>query len=157
RIRSLVQCKRLNEQLEQTETVVYELAQALEVRGAGPESSTEKLAEYACRLGRAIGLGGDDLETLRKGAPVPDIGKIGIRESTLRKPSRLTPEEFDEVKRHPIIGERLCLPMRCAEELVPVIRHHQERWDGRGYPDGLLGSDIPLLARIMAIADAFDA
>src|SRR5207244_1792475 len=69
----------------------------------------------------------------------------------------LTAEEYNEIKLHPVIGERLCMPMRSAEDVVPVIRHHQERWDGRGYPDGLCGPDIPLLARIMAIADAFDA
>jgi HD-GYP domain-containing protein (c-di-GMP phosphodiesterase class II) len=99
----------------------------------------------------------EDLATLRQGALLHDIGKIGIRESILLKSDRLTAEEFNEVKLHPVIGEQLCAPLRCAEDVLPVIRHHQERWDGQGYPDGLRGAQIPLLARIMAIADGFHA
>jgi cyclic di-GMP phosphodiesterase len=157
RVRSLVQCKRLNEQLDQTESVVYELARALEERDAYTGSHGRQLAEYACRLGRAACLPPDELETLRKGAILHDIGKIGVRESTLLKSGNLTPEEFNEIRLHPLIGERLILPLRCAEDVLPVIRHHGERWDGRGYPDGLRGEQIPPLARILAIAEAFDA
>jgi putative two-component system response regulator len=157
RVKSLVQVKRLNEQLEHAESVVFELARALESRDATHPGHADTLADYACRLGRAVGLGADDLATLRQGALLHDIGKIGIRESILLKSDRLTPEEFNEVKLHPVIGEHLCAPLRCAEDVLPVIRHHQERWDGQGYPDGLRGTQIPLLARIMAIADGFNA
>jgi len=157
RVKSLVQVKRLNEQLEHAESVVFELARALESRDTSHTGHADSLADYACRLGRAVGLEMEDLATLRQGALLHDIGKIGIRESILLKSDRLTAEEFNEVKLHPVIGEQLCAPLRCAEDVLPVIRHHQERWDGQGYPDGLRGAQIPLLARIMAIADGFHA
>ncbi len=73
------------------------------------------------------------------------------------KPGQLSEEEFNEIKLHPEVGERICGPLRCADQVLPVIRHHQERWDGKGYPDGLSGEQIPLLARILSIADAYDA
>jgi putative two-component system response regulator len=157
RVKSLVQVKRLNEQLEHAESVVYDLARTLERRDTGEGGEAETLADYACLLGRAAGLGAEELSVLRQGAMLHDIGKIAIRESILLKSERLTPEEYNEVKLHPVIGEQLCAPLRCAEDVLPVIRHHQERWDGQGYPDGLKGAETPLLARILAIADGFSA
>jgi len=88
---------------------------------------------------------------------IHDIGKIGINESILQKPSKLTKNEYAEVKTHPVIGENVVKHVRFLKKGLPIIRHHHERYDGKGYPDGLKGEKIPLLARIIAVADAFDA
>jgi putative two-component system response regulator len=147
----------LNDQVETTENVIFGLARMVDGKESRTGSDWERLAEHACLLGRALGLMEEDLETLRKGAILHDIGKIAVREEVLLKPGRLTAEEFNEIKLHPEVGVRICGPLRCADQLLPVIRHHQERWDGRGYPDGLRGEQIPLLARILSIANAYDA
>lgn len=157
RVKSLVRFKRLNDQVETTEKVIFDLARMLDSKVLNARSDSERLAELACLLGTALGLEQDDLETLRKGAILHDIGKIAVREEVLLKPGRLSEEEFDEIKRHPEAGERICGPLRCADQVLPIIRHYRERWDGRGYPDGLRGNEIPLLARVLAIADAYDA
>jgi putative two-component system response regulator len=157
RVRSLVKVKRLNDQVETTENVIFDLARILESKVSNAISDWERLADYACLLGRALGLTEEDLDILRKGAILHDIGKIAVREEVLLKPGQLSPEEFNEIKLHPEIGERICGPLRCADQVLPIIRHHQERWDGRGYPDGLAGESVPLLARILSIADAYDA
>lgn len=157
RVKSLIKVKRLNDQVESTENVIFGLAKMLERKVSQAVSDWERLAEYACLLGRHLGLTEEDLDILRKGAILHDIGKIAIREEVLLKPGHLSPEEFNEVKLHPEVGERICGPLRCAEQVLPIIRHHQERWDGKGYPDGLSGENIPLLARVMSIADAYDA
>jgi len=157
RVRSLVKVKRLNDQVETTENVIFDLARILESKVSNAISDWERLADYAALLGRAMGLTDEDLDILRKGAILHDIGKIAVREEVLLKPGQLSAEEFNEIKLHPEIGERICGPLRCADQVLPIIRHHQERWDGRGYPDGLAGESIPLLARVLSIADAYDA
>lgn len=157
RVKTLVRVKRLNEQVESTENVIYGLAHLIEEKETGGQNGFGRLADLACALGRELDLGEEDLETLRKGAVLHDIGKIGVRESVLLKQGELSPEEFDEIKLHPEVGERICAPLRCADQVLPLIRHHRERWDGKGYPDGLQGTEIPFLARILAIADAYDA
>jgi putative two-component system response regulator len=157
RVKSLVKVKRLNEQVETTESVIFGLAQMLEQKMSQATGDSRRMADYACLLGASIGLGDDDLATLAKCAVLHDIGKIAVREEVLLKAGRLSAEEYNEIKIHPEIGERICGPLRDADRILPVIRHHQERWDGRGYPDGLRGEQIPLLARILAIADAYDA
>ncbi|MCC2670990.1 MAG: Two-component response regulator, partial [Armatimonadetes bacterium] len=157
RVKSLVKVKRLNDQVETTENVIFDLARMLDRKVSDARSDADRLAENACLLGEAMGLEQEDLETLRKGAILHDIGKIAVREELLLKPGSLSEEEYDEIKRHPEAGERICGPLRCADQVLPVIRHHQERWDGRGYPDGLKGEQIPLLARVLSIADAYDA
>lgn len=157
RVRSLIRVKRLNDQVETTENVIFDLARMLDRKVTDVRSNADRLADHACLIGEALGLEQDDLETLRKGAILHDIGKIAVREELLLKPGRLSDEEYAEIKRHPEAGERICGPLRCADQVLPIIRHHQERWDGRGYPDGLAGEQIPLLARILSIADAYDA
>jgi len=157
RVKSLVKVKRLNDQVETTENVIFGLAQMIECKVTAQESHSHRLCGYACLLGRAIGLLEEDLEILRKGAILHDIGKIAVREEVLMKKGKLSAAEFDEIKRHPEVGEQICGSLRDADLVAPVIRHHQERWDGTGYPDRLGGEQIPLLARIMAIADAYDA
>lgn len=157
RVRSLVKVKRLNDQVETTESVIFGLAKMLESKVSDAVSDWERLADYACLLGQAIGLTEEDLDILRKGSLLHDIGKIAVREEVLLKKGQLSTEEYNEVKLHPEVGERICGPLRCADQVLPIIRHHQERWDGKGYPDGLFGEQIPLLARILSIADAYDA
>lgn len=157
RVKSLVKSKRLNDQVETTENVIFDLARMLEQKVSDARSDADRLADHACILGEALGLEREDLDTLRKGAILHDIGKIAVREEVLLKRGSLSDEEYDEIKRHPEAGERICGPLRCADQVLPIIRHHQERWDGRGYPDGLRGEQIPLLARVLSIADAYDA
>ena len=157
RVKSLVKVKRLNDQVETTESVIFGLARMLESKMSHAGSDAERLADYACLIGEALGLMAEDLDTLRKGAVLHDIGKIAVREEVLLKPGKLSDEEYNEIKLHPELGERICGPLRDADKVLPIIRHHQERWDGKGYPDGLAGEQIPLLARIMAIADSYDA
>jgi putative two-component system response regulator len=157
RVKSLVKVKRLNDQVETTENVIFALARMLESKMTNAEGDSERLADYACLLGQALGLMPEDLEVLRKGALLHDIGKIAVREEVLLKAGKLSDEEYNEIKLHPEVGERICEPLRDADLVLPIIRHHQERWDGKGYPDGLKGEQIPLMARILSIADAYDA
>ncbi len=157
RVRSLVRVKRLNDQLDQSEAVIYNLARVIEEKDEYRQHHSERLASLATRLAQALELPDDDLQTLRMGAALHDIGTVGVRESILQKRGSLTDAEYEEIKQHPVIGERLCAALRCADDVAPLIRYHQERWDGQGYPDGLRGEQIPLLARVMAVADAYAA
>lgn len=104
-----------------------------------------------------MGLSSHMITVIRYGALLHDIGKIGIPEAILNKPGKLTPDEYEIVKRHPIISERICRALRHGAEVGPIVRGHHERWDGAGYPDGLAGEAISLGSRIIAVADAFDA
>jgi HD-GYP domain-containing protein (c-di-GMP phosphodiesterase class II) len=118
---------------------------------------SERVARIAVRVGKQMGLTPAFLSDLYLGGLLHDIGKIGIRDSVLQKPGKLTAEEFDHIKQHPLIGDRLVSNVRPLEHLRPGVRSHHERWDGAGYPDGLPGEAIPLQARILAVADACDA
>lgn len=157
RVHSLVQMRRLREQLTYTEKVLFDVARALESRESGEDGPCDTIAQLACRLGRAVGLPGDALSVLHRSALLHDIGKVGVRESLLLKADRLTGAEMKDVRRHPEIGEDLCAPLPWAEEVLPVIRHCRERWDGDGYPDGLKEAEIPLLARVLSVADGYHA
>ncbi|RKY62279.1 MAG: hypothetical protein DRP95_01785 [Candidatus Latescibacterota bacterium] len=157
RVRSLLKAKRLNERLEDVENVLFALANAVEAKDAYTEEHTERVSRYAVALGRRAGLDGEYSEALRIGGVLHDIGKIGVPDQILLKPGRLDDSEFERIKTHPCIGERICRPLRSLTYVLPCIRHHHERVDGKGYPDGLRGEEIPIEARILAIADAFDA
>ena len=133
------------------------MAKLVEAKDAYTEHHVERVAQMAIRLGEALELPAEALDSLRRGALVHDIGKIGVSEAILKKPGPLTQGEFAEMKRHVIIGEEICHPLRTLRGALPIIRHHHERWDGHGYPDGLAGEAIPLLARIVTVADVFDA
>jgi putative two-component system response regulator len=130
---------------------------ALEARDAYTRGHSDRVAEYTAMIGRAMGITGESFNNLVDGARLHDLGKIGIREIVLHKSSALTEEEYAHIKTHPGIGADIIGKMEAYRHLVPMIRHHHERFDGRGYPDGLAGKDIPLQARIIAVADAFDA
>jgi len=116
-----------------------------------------RVQRYAVAIAEAMGLSGDDMEAVHTGALLHDIGKLGISESVLLKPGKLSEDEFDQIKKHPEIGAMILDPVRFPWPVLPIVRHHHEKWDGSGYPDGLKGEEIPLTARIMAVADVFDA
>jgi putative two-component system response regulator len=147
----------IDEQLGGVEQVIVALASAAEAKDAATEQHLHRMATYAVELGKALHLDERQLLLLRYGALLHDIGKIGVSETVLQKPGPLTPDEWREMRQHPIIGERICAPLRLAGALRPIVRHHHEHWDGTGYADGLAGTDIPYLARIVAVVDAFDA
>ena len=157
RVRSLIRVKRLTDALESAETLVLTLGKIVEARDPYTQGHCERLATYAAELGSRVGLDQQDLDALYRGAFLHDIGKIGIPDRVLLKPTRLDREEYELMKQHPQIGEGLCGTLRSLERVRPIVRHHHERWDGGGYPDGLAGDAIPLLAQIVGVVDVFDA
>lgn len=157
RIRSLLRKKRRNDQLEQAEAVIFALARTVEAKDAYTEGHLQRLALYAVAIGERMGLSHDELIALRYGALLHDVGKVGVDELIIRKGGPLTPAEYRTMQQHTVIGERIVQPLRMAPSVGPIVRYHHERWDGRGYPDGLAQEAIPLGARIVAVADAFDA
>jgi putative two-component system response regulator len=108
-------------------------------------------------LGKSLGLPAEQLKALHRGGVLHDVGKIGIPDSILLKPGPLSKEEREVIKSHPVIGERICSPLKSLRLVLPIIRHHHERFDGSGYPDGLSGAAIPLTARILQVVDLYDA
>ncbi len=159
RVRSLLRIKTLNDQLDEVEDVVYSLSRALEAREGETEGSggTERVTAYTQALGRALDLPDECLRLLRQAALLRDIGKIGLPDRLLQKPDALSDGERQTMQAHAVLGERIIAPLPSTAALLPIIRHHHERWDGKGYPDGLAGEQIPLGARIIAIADAYNA
>ena len=158
RVRSLLRIKALNDQLDEVEDVIYSLSRAVEARDGGEGAAgAARVAAYATALGRELGLSDEDLRVLGQAALLRDIGKVGLPDSLLNKPGALDEREHQSMQQHTILGEQIVAPMRATAALLPIIRHHHERMDGNGYPDGLTGDQIPLGARIVAIADAYDA
>jgi putative two-component system response regulator len=157
RIRSQLRLKRLTDQLERTESVIFMLALAVEARDTYTEGHLRRLSSYSEQLAIAAGLAPEAVKAIRFGGLLHDIGKIAIDDAILRKPGKLTVEEYAQIKQHPEYGARIIAPMRFAADVGPIILHHHERWDGSGYPHGLCGHAIPIGARIVAIVDAYDA
>lgn len=157
RIRSLLRIKRYTDDLDSAESVILSLGLTIEARCGATQGHCQRLARYASALGRRLGLDDDDVSALERGGFLHDVGKVGISDAVLLKPGRLTPEEYDLIKQHTVIGDRLCGELRSLQKVRAIVRHHHERLDGSGYPDGLHGDAIPLLAQIMGIADVFDA
>jgi putative nucleotidyltransferase with HDIG domain len=133
------------------------LMSALDARDRETEGHSTRVSRLACLLGEAVGLSGHQLKALERGALLHDIGKIGISDTILHKPGKLTSEEWRLMRIHPDIGARIVEGIPFLQETLPVIRYHHERWDGSGYPVGLKAEDIPIQARIFAVADVFDA
>jgi putative two-component system response regulator len=157
RVRALLRAKRRNDQYERAEDVIFALARTVEAKDAYTEGHLQRMARYATALAERLGLRGPALTAVRYGALLHDIGKVGVEEAIIRKCGPLTPDEAAQMREHPIIGERIVAPLRLGAAIGPIVRHHHEHWDGSGYPDGLAGEAIPLGARIVAVADAFDA
>jgi putative two-component system response regulator len=143
--------------MEAAHAVVVALANAVEAKDSTTEQHCQRLALQAARLGMQIGLGPAELDAVTYGALLHDVGKIGVREAVLTKAGPLDDAEWQEMRRHPAIGERICTPLAAFAVFGPIIRHHHERWDGAGYPDRLVGEQSPIGARIVGLVDAFDA
>src|SRR6185437_5631007 len=143
--------------LEQAENVLVSLATALDAKDNYTRGHSERVADYAESLGGALGLDRAERRTLRRAGLLHDIGKIGTRLDYLQKPGPLTASEYEEVKKHPVIGYEICRPLRTMAPLLALIRGHHERLDGRGYPDGLHGDGVPVPMRCLTIADVYDA
>lgn len=136
---------------------IKSLALAIDAKDQYTHQHIIRVQRYAVAVAEEMGLEGSEMEGVRTGALLHDIGKLGVPEYVLLKPGPLTAEEFEKVKKHPEIGASILDPVEFPWPVLPVVRHHHERWDGSGYPDGLAGEDIPLTARIMAVADVYDA
>lgn len=145
------------EEMDNVETVLFSLARAIEAKDKYTEGHAERVSRYAVLIGKRLGLDETRLDIIRTAGIIHDIGKIGIPESILNKPGRLTPGEYDLVKQHPLIGVRICGPLNSLKGAIDAVKHHHEKLNGRGYPDGISGDEISLEARIMAVADIFDA
>jgi putative two-component system response regulator len=157
RIRSLIRIKRYTDDLDSADSVILSLALTIEARDPSTTGHCHRLASYASILGRHLGMSDEDVAVLERGAFLHDMGKVGIPDSVLLKPGRLTLSEFELMKQHTIIGDRLCGELRSLRRVRPIVRHHHERLDGSGYPDALQGDAIPLLAQIIGVVDVFDA
>ena len=137
--------------------ILFALAKALEARDDETASHSLNVTKYAMLLGRQLGLDEEEMRVLGQGAMLHDLGKIGIPDEILKKPGNLDDLEFERIKEHPKLTSEILAPLETSNYYSSIARSHHERWDGNGYPDGLYGEDIPLLARIVAIADAWDA
>jgi putative two-component system response regulator len=157
RVRSLMRLKRFTDELDSAESIILSLAMTVEARDTYTGGHCERMAAYAATLGMHLGLSNDEVGALRRGGYLHDIGKVAIPDSVLQKAGPLTADEFEIVKRHTTIGDRLCGNLRLLRMVRPIVRCHHERTDGSGYPDGLTGEEIPLLAQIMGVVDVYDA
>lgn len=142
---------------ENIEDVVISLARTIDAKDKYTEGHIERVSQYAVFLGERMGFGSPRLEHLRIGALIHDLGKIGVDQSVLNKPGKLTPEEWEQIHSHPALGQQICSPLKVLQDAGDIIRHHHEKLDGSGYPDGLCGDQISLEARLVAVVDIFDA
>lgn len=157
RVKSLLKLKEFTDELETAESVLCSLGLSVESRDPYTEGHCERLAENASSLGRHLRLEEEEIIALRRGGYLHDLGKIAVPDEILKKGANLTPEEWLIMKRHPITGENICRPLKSLRLVLPIIRSHHEHFNGSGYPDGLAGKDIPLLARILQVVDVYDA
>ena len=157
RIKSLVRLKRYTDELESAEAVILGLGATIEARDPTTQGHCQRLAQYGTRLGRLLGLNERDLSALDRGGFLHDIGKIAVPDRVLLKGGKLDPSESKVMREHPIVGEALCAGLRSLNRVRPIVRHHHERLDGSGYPDGLRNGRVPLLAQIVGVVDVFDA
>ncbi len=157
RVHSLLKLKDYTDELDNAEAVLCTLGRSVESRDPYTEGHCERLARYASELGEHLGLDWESQVALRRGGFLHDLGKIAIPDEILKKGTNLSPEEWRIMKRHPIIGETICKPLRSLRLVLPIIRHHHEHWDGSGYPDRIGGEEIPLLARVLQVVDVYDA
>jgi putative two-component system response regulator len=157
RVRSLLNLKAYTDELERAESVLFVLARSIEGKDPYTQNHCERLSNYSAALGERLGLPADQITALRRAGIVHDIGKVAVPDAILLKPAKLTTEEWAIMREHPVVGERICAPLKSFKLVLPIIRHHHERLDGSGYPDGLKGEQIPVTARVLQIVDVFDA
>ncbi len=157
RVQSLIKLKQRTDELERAESVLFALARSIEGKDPYTGGHCERLAQYSASLGHHLGLADEQVTALQRAGVVHDIGKIAVPDSIILKPTSLTPEEWKLMREHPVVGERICAPLKVFRLVLPIIRHHHEKFDGSGYPDGLRGEDIPVTARVLQIVDVYDA
>jgi putative two-component system response regulator len=157
RIKGMLRHKALTDSLEEAETILFVLAQSVEQRDKYTGLHCERLAAYSIALGKALGLSKNEQLALYRGGYLHDIGKVAVPDAILFKRGLLTEDEWKVMRLHTIKGEQICRPMKTLAPVLPIIRNHHERWDGSGYPDGMRGEEIPLAARILQVADIYDA
>lgn len=157
RVRAAVDKKRLTDRLDDTESVLFALARVVEAKDGTTGDHCDRLSHLSVVLGEALDLPYDDLEALRRGGILHDIGKVAIPDAVLLKKGKLDEAEWAVMRSHPTTGAYLCSALRTMRHTVDIIRYHHEKWNGSGYPSGLAGSDIPLLARIFQVVDVYDA
>lgn len=164
-VKQMDEIKRINEELsdskEQLEQAYLDMVQtlrsAVEAKDTYTRGHSDRVAEYSVLIGEKLGLPEDQIKTLKIGGLFHDIGKIGIPDSILLKPGKLTDDEYSEIKNHPSIGAHILGSAKTFQDIVPIVKHHHEKYDGNGYPSRMKGEEIPYLARIAAVADTFDA
>lgn len=157
RVRSLVRMKQYTDDLDSAANILMSLATMIEARGGSSEWHCHRMGNFATSLGRALSLNDLELHALYRGGFLHDIGMLAIPDHVLHKPGRLDSAEFELVKSHTIVGDTLCGQLRSLHAVRPIVRHHHERLDGSGYPDGLQGDQIPLLAQITGVIDVYEA
>jgi putative two-component system response regulator len=157
RCRSLLRIRRLIEERDSAESVVFALARAVEAKSPYTHGHSERVMRYSLALASARDIDARQHELLRKGALLHDIGKISIPDAILDKPEKLTAEEYETIKTHPLNGAHIVEPLLSVRDATPLIRSHHERLDGTGYPDGLRGDEIPQLVRILSVTDIYDS
>ena len=157
RTRSLIKLKQYTDELEHAESVLFSLALSIEARDPYTGGHCERLAQMSSRLGERLRLADEEVTALRRAGVVHDVGKVVVPDAILLKPGPLSADEMEMVKKHPVVGEQICAPLKIFRRVLPIIRHHHERYDGSGYPDHLHGTKIPLTARILQLADVYDA
>lgn len=157
RVRSLSRIKRHVDEMDSASAIISTLAVMVETRDGHSEGHCHRMANYATALGRALGLREADLQALHRGGFLHDIGMLAIPDTLLRTPGPLKPEDYELIRSHTVVGDELCSRLRSLQAIRPIVRSHHERQDGSGYPDGLKGDAVPLLAQVIGIVDAFDA
>ncbi|MBI4520302.1 MAG: response regulator [Gemmatimonadetes bacterium] len=157
RVHAVLRLKRLTDELESAENIIFALARAVRAKDVGTEAHTMRVTALALEMGQRLSVSPDELEDLEKASILHDIGKIAIPDAVLNKPGPLNEAEWDLMKKHTLKGVEICRPLRALRGSLPIIRWHHERLDGSGYPDGLIGDQIPVTARIMAVVDIYDA
>lgn len=157
RVKSLLRFKQLYDDLDSSENIIFTLAETLEAKDVYTRGHSERVAKYSTLLARALGLTDGEVDLIKRGSLLHDIGKVGVKETILNKEEKLTGEEIAHIRTHPARGYEICKKLKSFKNLLPVIRSHHERFDGKGHPDKLKGMEIPLSARICSITDAFDA
>jgi putative two-component system response regulator len=157
RVTSLLKLKHRTDELECAESVLFSLARSIEGKDPYTHGHCERLSDYSVALAQHLGLPEDEILALRRAGVVHDIGKIAVPDSIILKPTSLTPDEWKLMREHPVLGERICAPLKSFRPVLPIIRHHHEKLDGSGYPDGLKGDQIPITARVLQVVDVYDA